>query len=187
MWLALHGPSSRAQIIDALWDGSNNPAHAEYFRLIVRRLRAALTQAGAAHLNPVPYAQGLYSLHEDLNVWVDVQAALDRESPDGPGSETALSGVFLPRHASEWVLAVRNQLIDAALSRLQQQAEVAEGHAPDQARQLYQRMLQFDPLSEVGHAGLLRCCEALGDQVGVQAAFRARRRALAGPVGRGSS
>ncbi|GGL17610.1 AAA family ATPase [Deinococcus radiotolerans] len=187
MWLALHGPSSRAQIINALWDGSNNPAHAEYFRLIVRRLRTALTQAGAAHLNPVPYTHGLYSLHEDLDVWVDVRAALEGTGSEEQGRDAALAGVFLPRHASEWVQAVRARLVDAALSSLHQQAEEVESHAPDRARQLYQRMLVFDPLSEAAHAGVLRCCEALGDQVGMQAALRARKRALFSSAANGLS
>jgi LuxR family maltose regulon positive regulatory protein len=183
VWLALYGPGTRAQILDALWDGSNNPAHAEYFRLIVRRLRAVLTDAGAAHLNPVPYERGLYRLHEALDVQVDT-LAVERPQTE-PGEATvqvavaAYTGPFLPRHTSEWVTLLRARLQDMAVMNLHRWAELQEGKAPEAALLLYRRMLHLDPLSDAGHEGVMRCCETLGDLAGAQQAQRARQRVLA--------
>lgn len=46
VWLALHGPATRDQICDVLWNGYVTQSNLEYFRVIVRRIRAALANAG---------------------------------------------------------------------------------------------------------------------------------------------
>lgn len=183
IWLALNGPGRRVELIDALWDGSREPKHAEYFRVLVRRVRDALRVAGPPELNPLPYVGGQYQLSPEFDIQVDVLDVLHAgQSTDETHLRTVVNlyrGTFLPKLTSEWVSAYRVRVNDAALLNLQRLAEQYEDHAPRRAVECYERMLHLDPFSDAGYEGALRCFIQLGDQAGIAHTQRVRNRLLA--------
>jgi len=185
VWLALHGPSRRADMIDALWDGSGRPTHAEYFRVLVRRVRAALSAVAPHGVNPLPFEDGVYQLSPAFDVQVDVLEVLQASTTSCEDTLQAATdmyrGAFLPELTSEWVVVYRAQVEDAALLNLQRLAEGRELTAPLQAVELYQRMLHIDPLSDPGYEGALRCFDRLGDRAGMEYLRRSRARLIASP------
>jgi two-component SAPR family response regulator len=166
VWLALHAPSPRDTIVNALWDGSRRHSHLEYFRVVVRRTRLALNAAGAA-FNAVEYESGLYRLAPQLVVTSDVDLIENaRQASDVQRLRRALEayrGEFLPYVTSEWAALRRTQLLDAALEIALRLGEVLEMYDPRGALEAYRRAVHLEPLLEVGHAGIVRVSERLGE------------------------
>lgn len=117
--LALKGPQTRDGLIDRLWDGQNTSRIQDHFKVLVRRLRTMLTQAISTPFDPLPFQNGMYALHERLQVSCDVRAFLDPQSLLTPATCLELyQGPFLPTHSSEWVLEVRTQCQQRLLTLL---------------------------------------------------------------------
>ncbi len=93
-YLIVHGPSRREEIVDALWNGSSDARHMDYFRVAVRRLRLALAEADPTVTNPVTYQGGHYALAESYALQCDFDqvtraaAQLDLPSLQVPGRRT---------------------------------------------------------------------------------------------------
>jgi LuxR family transcriptional regulator, maltose regulon positive regulatory protein len=178
VWLALHGPSNRSKIIDALWDGSNNPSHLEYFRVVVRRTRAALGQH--LNFNPLEFKNKLYGLAEPLTVRVDASEILgDLGTNHLESLQNALEmyrGEFMPDVQREWVQIWRTVTLDHALALALHLAEKLETGQPILAQRIYQRAVEFEPYSELAHQGLIRMYERLDEPVAAIAARRTYNR-----------
>ncbi|ULH17793.1 hypothetical protein MF271_20570 (plasmid) [Deinococcus sp. KNUC1210] len=148
VWLALHGSGSRDELVTALWDGSAEERHAEYFRVAVRRLRAALRTRLPLGLDPLPYDGGRYRLDVSLSVRLDVAGM-----PDAGWLRP-----FLPGVESEWVQQRRAQYAASAVAALLDRALTLP---PAQAAETYQLILSADPLLGAVHEALiLTLCQA---------------------------
>lgn len=158
VWLAIHGSGSRDELVTALWDGSAEERHIEYFRVAVRRLRAALKDFLTTDLDPLPYAAGRYRLSPTLQLKVDVLSDVN----------AGWARPFLPGLDSEWIQDYRAQAFQKAVSALLTQAVTA---APDHAANLYRQLLVIDPLLALAHEGLVRALLTSGNQDGARLAL----------------
>lgn len=184
VWLALHGPSSLEQVLDALWQGSNEVKHHEYFRVAVRRLRTALSQVLPEQqtFNPLPYARGVYALSDRLEVRLDtnlVKQALEGARPELMAQALeAYRGEFLPGLESEWVTGVRTQCLESTVTLALTLATQRETSEPQVALGTYRRAVELEPLNELGHLGLIRTHLRLGGLPAASQAYTAYARML---------
>ena len=169
VWLSLHTSGSRDELVTALWDGSDEERHVEYFRVTVRRLRAALRTHLPDGLDPLPYADGRYRLSESLTVEVDVQ---------DPVTPAALRP-FLPGVDTEWVTTYRQLHAQQAAGTLLSQAAALP---LTQAAAAYAALVRLDPLLAGAHEGLITSLHALGDP-GLQGALQQYERVLSDEYG----
>ncbi|WP_043816854.1 AfsR/SARP family transcriptional regulator [Deinococcus maricopensis] len=168
VYLALHGPFRRHQVVDALWDGSGEARHVGYFKVTARKLRAALQ--GPLPFNPLPFEQGEYRLAPELHVTVDADAL--RAAFD------AYSGPFLPAAEGEWVEAERARLHEAALLAGLRLLEAVRADDPGGAVRVGERLVSLDPLHKGAHLALLGALEHAGDRAGLSGAYRTYARML---------
>jgi LuxR family transcriptional regulator, maltose regulon positive regulatory protein len=186
VWLALHGPSTLEQVIDALWYGSGETRHHEYFRVAVRRLRTALSTALPESLtehqamNPLPYARGLYALSDRLEVRLDTNLAKQALEGTVPMSQAleAYHAEFLPGVDSEWVTDVRTQCLESTVTLALTLAAQHETNEPQVALGTYRRAIELEPLNELGHLGLIRTHLTLGGLPAASQAYTAYARML---------
>ncbi len=159
VWLALHGEGQLAQLLDALWDGSRDPKHHEYFRVAVRRLRARLTAGANLPFDPVPYDGRRYCLSPELDVRLDAGQVRDEVARgDLNALRRALAGYggdFLPAAESGWAEHTREHLKGDLLGAASSAALSLEGTAPEIAAELYRSALRIDPHLEPLYVGLL--------------------------------
>lgn len=105
-FLLLHGPSRRAQIIAALWDGNASPQTVEYFKVSVKKLREALRPVGLE--TPLAVVNGRYVLPAELRCWtnVDLHAVFPASVLDVRAGRPE-AGEFLESLDSEWIREAR--------------------------------------------------------------------------------
>ena len=166
-YLLVHGQCTRNQIVDALWNGSADPRHMDYFRVAVRRLRLALADAGPGVGNPIVFQDGHYGLSDRYQMSLDFQLiselhqTLSCEKLDLAWK--AYEGDFLPTLESEWAEVrrtdLREQLIQASLTYAHRQADTAHDSAA-----AYREVLRLDRLNEAGHLGLIQFHLGQGEQ-----------------------
>lgn len=189
VWLMLHGPATRDEIVTALWDGSREARHAEYFRVAVRRLRAALTAGGELDFNPLPFEQGRYRLSEELDAWLDAaQLAAAPRTQESGALAAALDlygGEFLAGCGSGWVQDTRTRCLDLALETALALGRLHEPDRPRKALAAYLRATELDPLDEDAHGAVVRVYRALGDEAAALRAERQRQRLLGRELGEG--
>lgn len=187
VWLMLHGPATRDEIITALWDGSREARHAEYFRVAVRRLRAALTAGGELDFNPLPFEQGRYRLSEELEPWLDAAQLAGAPRHGESGALTAAldlyGGEFLPGFGSDWVQDTRTRCLDLALDTALALGRLHESDQPREALAVYLRATELNPLDEDAHEAAVRVYRALGDGAAALRAERQRQRLLGRELG----
>jgi LuxR family transcriptional regulator, maltose regulon positive regulatory protein len=172
IWLALNGAASREQIFDALWDGSTESRHLEYFKVAVRRLRYALAEASGEMWNPLPFEQGRYRLDERFEIVLDASILLKApEHQEINALRQTLEmnqGLFLHKVNTEWVEILRDRLIEVTLEGQLRCAELLEVEQPLEALKFYQAALNADPLSEDAYQGVMRLLDAIGDQKAIR-------------------
>jgi DNA-binding SARP family transcriptional activator len=165
-FLALRGPSTREAIMDALWDGSREARHQEYFKVAVRKLRAALSAAPFVNFNPVPLGNR-YALAAEFQVHLDAHAL---EHPHEASPQT-FRGAFLEGIETPWASDLREryqtQLEDALLGW----GAAARAHDPARAVELYTNGLAHHPLSEALLLALVGLHCELGQHTAALAAF----------------
>lgn len=143
VWLAIHGSGSRDELVTALWDGSSEERHVEYFRVTVRRLRGSLKARMPMDLDPLPYAAGRYRLSPSLSLDLDLSDVVN----------STWTRPFLPGVETEWARRQREQVFQQGLDHLLREAEASP---PGRASDLYRLLLTVDPLLAVAHEGLIR-------------------------------
>ncbi|MVN88101.1 hypothetical protein GO986_15215 [Deinococcus sp. HMF7620] len=177
VWLAWHGAGSSAEIMNDLWDGSRQSKHHEYFRVAVRRLRAALTQAGGWTFDPVPYDGQRYRLHPDLQVTLDARTVMTEAARGVDGLTAALdaySGDLLPGAEGEWALRLRQEVRAALLDAVM---DAARAHPGEQSLGALRRAALLEPAAEDINLTLIETLLP-GQPQGALAAFRTYARQL---------
>lgn len=181
VWLALEGPSSRDRIIDALWDGSNEYRHVEYFKVTVRRLRAVFAGAPMLVDTPLVYENNEYRLAEHLQIEVDVQCLHDalrrRDFPALRQHLESARGSFLSEidaaWAERWRAQAQAELFTAAIML------AADTHASSGAVcWAFERAISLDPLAREGHEGLIMHLQDHGEMEAARLAYKTYERML---------
>lgn len=167
VWLALNGAASRDRIVDALWDGSNDQRHLDYFRVAVKRLREGLTAACGYSASPVLFEHGQYALADHVHVDLDLnclrRALEDREPAQLQGALALCRGDFAPEFYAEWAEEVRFKARDMAVTVALALGAQSEHHDPKQAMNAYRRATELDAFSETGYSSLIRLHRTLGN------------------------
>jgi LuxR family transcriptional regulator, maltose regulon positive regulatory protein len=167
VYLALHGPCARDVLIDVLWDGAPIHAHLEYFKTVVRRLRADLAGALPNVPNPLIFDGRRYRLAEELVVDLDVhqlEQALVSNELEEQRLVLAKVGEFLPSVNSYWVEPLRAhyttwivELHERFADKLHSNGQLREAIAA------YQAALRIEPTSSGALLGLVKLHLLLGD------------------------
>jgi two-component SAPR family response regulator len=182
VWLALNGAANKDQICDELWDGKATRSNLEYFRVVVRRTRNALVEAGGLELNPLIFEQGLYQLSPKLELRVDaLELASALKNPNPERLRNALDlyhGEFMPYTTSEWASLKRTVVVDLALDIAIQLAQSLEQHQPRQAIEAYKRALEIEPLSEIATTRLMRLFKQFGEASAAESVRKAYQKML---------
>ena len=179
VWLALHGPATKDQMLDALWDGSADSAKAEYLRVILRQIRLTLTNTQKLIANPIVYSKTFYYLHPTLNIQLDywqLKTIATQNNPDV--LLTALKthqGEFLPSMETEWVNQIRMETQEIRLLAALRLGEQLESKDADTAIIAYQKAIDLESFSELAYAGLTRIYQARKDQAGLASVKRLMR------------
>jgi LuxR family transcriptional regulator, maltose regulon positive regulatory protein len=167
IYLAVHGRCSRAQIINALWEGSNDHRHVEYFKVALKQLRAALAGQGQVEFPPIPITAGLYQLADEFRVDFDLnhlRRAIKEKRPEL--MQHLLNGpvaVFLPETASEWAETVRRSVAEDLVEVAMMQAQRLEVDDPSAALEALQRATEIEPLADQAWFQMIRFHLTRGD------------------------
>ena len=180
VWLTLHGPATREQIIDALWDGSSDPKHIEYAKLTLRRLRTSLAEH--VPFNPLVYTDHKYQLATELEVELDAHDLLTAfETADATARREALecySGTFLSGIHSEWIEQMKTRLQDAAFSTALGLGKLYEASDTPSALWAYRKAVELEPLELDAHKALIQLLQSSEDEVGARRAYLGYTRVL---------
>jgi LuxR family transcriptional regulator, maltose regulon positive regulatory protein len=187
VFIVLNGASSREDIMNALWDGSLETRHHEYFRVAARRLRAALSEHPDVGFNPFPFENKFYSLAPQIRPTLDVnlaQQALELGKPQQlQATLEVYKGEFLPGVNTEWVSIIRTRVLEHTVAAAATLGEQLEQTEPREALKIYRRAIELEPLSEVSHLGLIRVHLALGGVAAANQAYGAYARMLSEEFG----
>ncbi|GGJ87075.1 hypothetical protein GCM10008939_33890 [Deinococcus aquiradiocola] len=166
VYLALHGPTSRDGLMTALWDGSTEERHLNYFRVAVRCVRDALSRQCAVSSDPLPFRQGEYQLSDELSFRVDVEtlAGVPDTAPvtDLQRALDLYDGPFMGRCDADWTERLRVQAQGDAVRVALALGARLEADQPREAQAVYRRAAELDPWSEAVQMGLVRVNRALG-------------------------
>jgi LuxR family transcriptional regulator, maltose regulon positive regulatory protein len=185
-YLALHGPSSRDRIVDALWSEESSVSAVNYFKVLIRRLRAALQTHPAIHFDPLPFNDNVYRIDERLEVTHDAAhllSALRSEDADVREALALYRGAFLPEAESNWAETLRQRCLDELTVRALHAARTLEVIRPVEANALFESVIALDALSEPAYSGLIRTHLSLGRLESAQAAYTRLERMLATEFG----
>ncbi|MBZ9750326.1 hypothetical protein K7W42_05545 [Deinococcus sp. HMF7604] len=151
-WLALHGPATREQLVDALAGGGSEQRHIDYIKVSVRRLRAALSEAPGVGFNPLEFRAGQYALADAFEVQADALTVRAARCSCDPAVLTraldAYTGPLLPRLDSAWADEDRLELEEEVVACALRLAELVRATDPELAARAYRRVLDLDPLQE---------------------------------------
>jgi len=157
LWLLWHGRGTLHDILNDLWDGSRDPKHHEYFRVVVRRLRQTLKDALGFPGDPLPYAQGAYALQPELNVALNLRAAQDAARNGDPAQLLRLHVDALATDlTSDWFEAIRDSLRQDQLYALGEIEGRISMNDPGLAVTLMKQAVRAQPADAETHLALIR-------------------------------
>lgn len=122
VWFIWNQNGTLYEILHDLWDGSNETKHHEYFRVLVRKLRAMLKRVMKSNMNPLPYSKetGQYFLNEQLqiscNIYQAISAARNRDYAE---LFKIRADKILFQVESIWVLKIRSAVYDEQILALE--------------------------------------------------------------------
>jgi LuxR family transcriptional regulator, maltose regulon positive regulatory protein len=151
VWLVMHGPASREVLVDVLFGEARGSQNVEYFKVAVRRLRAALVP----HLDadPVVFGDGVYRLSDMLRVECDAVEFFHGVTPRSAESVLdwlrSTKGEFLAKSDSEWVFEVRRRRLETLVRVTLAAARELEAHDGEASERLYGAAAALDPWLEV--------------------------------------
>ena len=182
LWLALNGPASRDEIIDAIWGERSHPRAIEYFKISVRRLRYTFNEVFDPSMSPIVYESGIYHIAPSFQVDVDylqlknAVALLEHECivnllPNGRIE-------FLPGMLSDWLGFERSsfrEIVYAAFLLVAQNQFLKAGF--DWAT-LLTRAIQFEPLNEEAYIALIEQWSTRGQMAQATSVYQLYCKAL---------
>jgi LuxR family transcriptional regulator, maltose regulon positive regulatory protein len=185
VWLALHGASRRETMIDALWDGANDPRYGDYFKVAMKRLRSALAEYCPAEFNPIKLEGNQYQINSAFEVHFDLtdfQAATS--SSDLEVMELGLrqyQGSFMPGLDTTWIETERNHALEEALNLA---LKIGKTHPDPQRTALaFEAAIRFDPLCEEAYVKLIDTLKRTEQPEAATRAFRMYSRMMREELG----
>ena len=163
VWLAWHGGGSRSQIVEDLWDGSAEARHGEHFKILVRRLRAAMQTRVPSLDNPLPSVNGRYQLDPSIEVRLDA-VAFENLLKSDEDVVSVYRGAFLAKHESAWVLALRSKFEAGAVAAIRACADRHQRDDPQGALAALERLLEIDPYDVNAHRQAIELYLRLGQR-----------------------
>ncbi len=166
------------KITDALWPDADGDQARASFKVTLHRLRKILNNKNILLLK-----SHRLSLNEQ-QAWVDIWSAsrlFERvEKLTSSKNMTQCSwlanklvqhfrGEFLANESAIWAATQQQKLHQRFIRKITALAKSIEVENSRRAEQCYQRVLEFDPLSELAHQGLIRCYRSQGRHVEAQA------------------
>jgi LuxR family transcriptional regulator, maltose regulon positive regulatory protein len=163
LWLAIQGPSSRTEIIKALW-GEETLKSREYFKISVRKLRTSLFNDTSIYIDPLPFENNLYQLHHLIKPRWDFKSLLQRFHMGEWTQEdleigSHLPSTFLMGLKSDWIQEFKRGVFDSTHNALLNSAKALN---LAQAAAVYEAAIALDPLSAEAYAGLARALQQSG-------------------------
>ncbi|GGR78406.1 hypothetical protein [Deinococcus sedimenti] len=149
--LVLRGPSTRDQLMTALWDGEARRELGSYFKQTVHALRDALRPLLPPGTEPVVWSGGQYRLTERFDVhsdalhlkrWGQLNRAHQRQLVD------VIPGQFLPEASTEWAAEERDALESQWLALVMSVGQALQSVEPAAAAQVYLQATRLNPLFE---------------------------------------
>jgi LuxR family maltose regulon positive regulatory protein len=148
-------------LIDRFWPDLDGDAARNAFDLAVHRLRKLLKDK-----NAVVVSQGRLALNRNA-VWVDAfalaalgEASDTDETPAERARRVLLlyRGPFLVDEAEPWMFAARERLRSQFLRCVAQIGDILQAsHSYEALTDLYQRVLEIEPLAEEAYRNLMHC------------------------------
>jgi LuxR family transcriptional regulator, maltose regulon positive regulatory protein len=166
IYLAVHGLSSRDQITSALWDGSSEQRHIEYFKVALKQLRASLAGQGQLDFPPVPISDGLYQLSPNFDLELDFKRLRQAvHAHDLNAIQNFLehaNGPFLPGTDADWASLLRHEIAEDLLEAAMIRAKALEAHDPQAALETLHQATELEPLADQAWFNIIRIRLALG-------------------------
>lgn len=165
-WLALNGPSTREQLVDALTGGGTEQRHVDYVKISVRRLRATLGETPGVPFNPVEFHAGQYRLSPQFTLRVDALAVQAARPSHDPGTLAraldTYAGPLLPQVGSAWVEDLRLELEEDVITCALRLAELVHETDPDLAARACRQALSVDPFQQEAARLLVNLARSTG-------------------------
>jgi LuxR family transcriptional regulator, maltose regulon positive regulatory protein len=158
-FLALEGPTRRETIVDALWDGSSDQRHVDYFKVALRRLRVVLSEALQVSWNAVPVIDKRFRIDPRLTVEVDALTLRALEPNDLSGMQANLErygGEFLPFSESTWASERRQGFLRDAVNLAVYIADLLAQTRHSDSLLYFRRAVQLEPLHVTAHRRLIQ-------------------------------
>ncbi|WP_221090270.1 MalT transcriptional regulator family protein [Deinococcus aquaedulcis] len=157
VWLLWHGSGTLNELRSDLWDGSRDPRHHEYFRVVVRRLRALFREAAPLEVDPLPYLHGRYQLHPDLPITCNLLEA--REQARNGQCRALL--ILRPQDLlsdvdADWAQQIRDTLSQEQVQTLGTVESTVAQQDPAQAIAVLREAVRVHHDQEAFHLSLIR-------------------------------
>lgn len=178
--LALSGPDGirRAELLDILFDGRATASAGSYLRTALQWLRKCLPEGAIISENGVIRIDETFTIVTESARFESrlVEAARLRDDERLAATLGALAvfekGEYLPGSHSEWAEKRGSKLADLANDARCEAAELAlVAGRYDEAHELTEQVLKFDPYRENAWRFAMRIAEIRGDQQGLLRAF----------------
>ncbi|GHF78546.1 hypothetical protein [Deinococcus ficus] len=151
-YLAVHGPSTRDELITALWDGQARSELVSYFKQALLAIREALDDQLPPGESAVVFRGGRYQLHAGLELHLDLRALQrplgDLGQADLQPALLTYGGPFLPDAQEEWAATLRDSLDAAAANLAMVLGQHLEATQPLAAAEAYLQATRINPLLE---------------------------------------
>jgi LuxR family transcriptional regulator, maltose regulon positive regulatory protein len=166
LWLAIQGASSRSEIIQALWGEPETPKNREYFKTAIRKLRTSLLENTIIRVDPVPFSNGMYQLHESIMVHWDHQTLQERFEKNTYTEDDVLlaqqySKAFLQNFKPDWVQEFKQSTLEHLHQVIVHAAQDIRQSAAEKALRLYECAIELEPLAEEAYVELAKLFRSL--------------------------
>jgi LuxR family transcriptional regulator, maltose regulon positive regulatory protein len=179
LWLVFQNFSTRTEIIRGVWNEPETSKNREYFKISVRKLRMALLENSDVYVDPLPFENGIYRLHELFEVrwdYLDLQGRFENGLSTSEDIQTVLqcSKVFLVGFDSEWIQEFKRSALEGLHQAVLGAANRSKHEDPHQALRLYEAAIALEPFSEqayIAMADLLRDLQRPEEALQIQRQF----------------
>jgi DNA-binding SARP family transcriptional activator len=194
-WLALHleGPQPRQRVAAELWPESTDGQARTNLRNLIHQLRRTLPEidryldTGGAFLEWLPGAPVSVDVAQFERAFSEASASTVPETRTFGALEDALvlyRGPLLPDCYEPWIAGEQARLARVHLSGLEALLERYLEHEDfARARDVAERILRYDALSERAHRTRIMALAALGDRAGALRAYHECESLLAAELG----
>jgi DNA-binding SARP family transcriptional activator len=179
LWLVFHEEGTRGEMIQSIWGDPEDQSNIEYFKVALRKLRLGFLEHLHGDFEPIIFEHGSYSLNSNIQIDCDALDLLKAKSAlllDVDALEflfTKYRGEVMPGFESSWIVDLRHQLLDAAVTIGERLGTLLLEVDVFKAARVFKRVLELDSYSDIARAGLTRAQGSMSE--GARALTRAAR------------